>query len=175
VIYIVDHVFNDPASEPAWHAWYESYLQRLLSVPGIDSAQRFKAISHAPPRYLAMYSVESEAVYASEPYRSIGGGGSQSARFHHAYDVWTRNLFDGAQRAPALGRTQNLLVWDRPRREASPSFEGRVLWLRAAGLHRTTPWRALVVLESGELADVTRPADSLLYEPFTEYIEAARS
>ena len=169
MIYVVDHVYNDPATEPAWHEWYAGYLQRLLSVPGIYSAQRFRAIGHAPPRYLAMYSIESGDVYSSEPYKNIGGGGSQSARFHHAYEVWTRNLFEGADRAPALKHDQRLLVWDRAHPEDDGPFGSRVVWLHAVGLHKTTPYRALVVLESGEAAEGMRAADSLLYEPFTAH------
>ena len=59
MIYMVDHIFADPALEPAWHEWYSGYLRKLVSVPGIHTAQRFKAIGHAPSRYLAMYSIDS--------------------------------------------------------------------------------------------------------------------
>src|SRR5687768_14710956 len=98
---MVDHVYADLATEQAWHDWYAGYLEKLLSVPGIHTAQRFKALGCTPSRYLAMYSIESEDVYTSEAYKGIGGGGSQSAQFHHAYRLWTRNLFEGASRAPA--------------------------------------------------------------------------
>ena len=84
MIYMVDHVYADAATEPAWHAWYAGYLQKFLSVPGIHSAQRFKAIGCTPSRFLAMYSIDSADVYTSQAYRNIGGGGSQSANFHHA-------------------------------------------------------------------------------------------
>jgi hypothetical protein len=174
MIYMVDHIFSDAASEPEWHAWYAEYVGRLLAVPGIYSAQRFKAIGHTPPRYLAMYSIESEDVYSSEPYKNIGGGGSQSARFHHAYDVWTRNLFEGADRAPTLSADQKLLVWDRSHRETIGALASRAVWLRAVGLHRTTPYRALVVLAPAEAAPLAQPTGSFLYEPFTGYMEADR-
>ena len=171
---MVDHVYDDAATEPAWHEWYAGYLRRLLSVPGLDSAQRFKALRHAPSRYLAMYSIESEAVYASEAYKNIGGGGSQSARFHHAYRIWTRTLFEGADRAPVVAPAQKLLVWDRPQRESAGALDARVIWLRSVGLHQTVPWRALAVLEPAESPDIVPPAGSFLYEPFTDYIEARR-
>ena len=96
MIYMVDHIFANPQTEPAWHEWYTGYLQKLLSVPGFGSAQRFKAIDETPHRFLAMYAVESAAVYESQGYKNIGGGGSQSARFHGDYKLWTRNLFEGA-------------------------------------------------------------------------------
>ena len=85
MIYMVDHVFANPQTESAWHEWYTGYLQKLLSVPGFGSAQRFKAIDETPHRFLAMYAVGSAAVYDSPGYKNMGGGGSQSARFHGDY------------------------------------------------------------------------------------------
>ena len=76
MIYMVDHVFAEPAAEPAWHAWYSGYLRKLVAVPGLHTAQRFKAIGCTPSRYLAMYSIDSADVYASDAYRNMGGGGS---------------------------------------------------------------------------------------------------
>src|SRR5688572_1022932 len=98
MIYMVDHVYTDSATEQAWHEWYAGYLRKLTSVPGIHTAQRFKAVGRTPSRYLAMYSIDSADVYASEGYKNIGGGGSQSARFHYAYQLWTRNLFAAVAR-----------------------------------------------------------------------------
>jgi hypothetical protein len=170
MIYIVDHIFNDPATEPVWHAWYAAYLQRLLSVPGIHSAQRFKAIGHTPSRFLAMYSIDSEDVYSSEGYKAIGGGGSQSARFHSAYQMWTRNLFAGLDRAPPVAADKRLLVWDRIAREDTGVIAPRVTWLDSVGLHKTTPCRAIAILDAAELDTVPPPAGSILYEPFTDYL-----
>ena len=122
---MVDHVYADPATEQAWHEWYAGYLRKLISVPGIHTAQRFKAIGCTPSRYLAMYSIESEDVYSSEGYKNIGGGGSQSSRFHPAYQLWTRNLFDGASRAPAVRDGQRVVVFDRVRSAAETSCSSR--------------------------------------------------
>jgi len=178
---MVDHVYADPASEQAWHEWYAGYLQKLLSVPGIHSAQRFRAIGCTPSRYLAMYSIESAAVYSSEAYKKIGGGGSQSARFHHAYRLWTRNLFEGASRAPAVMPGQRLLVFDRdeaPRGgdsvldHASDRVESRATWLEAVGLHMTTKYRAFVVFNNGEVGSARLVVDGFVYEPFTSALTA---
>ena len=170
MIYMVDHVYKDPASEPAWHEWYAGYLQKLVSVPGIDTAQRFKAIGCAPPRYLAMYSVASPAVYESEAYRNMGGGGSQSSRFHDAYHLWTRNLFEGASRAPTVHDGQRLLVFDRERRDESTPLASRATWLKAVGLHMTTKYRAFVVIDAAEAVTDASISGSYLYEPFTPAI-----
>lgn len=168
---MVDHVYTDPATEPAWHDWYAGYLQKLVSVPGIRTAQRFKAIDCIPSRYLAMYSIDSAAVFTSEPYKNIGGGGSQSARFHHAYEIWTRNLFEGAAGAPPVHDGQRVVVFDRKRRETEGPVASRAIWLKAVGLHMTTKYRAIVVLDASESAPTI--AGSFVYEPFTPVITSA--
>jgi|RhiMethySRZTD1v2_1073278.scaffolds.fasta_scaffold177470_2 hypothetical protein len=174
MIYVVDHVFKDPAIEPAWHEWYAGYLQRLLSVPGIHSAQRFKAIGHSPSRYLAMYSIDSEDVYSSAAYTGIGGGGSQSARFHFAYELWTRNLFAGLDRAPPVAAGKRLLAWDRSEPAEPGALGARATWLRSVGLHMTTPYRAIAILDPAEAEALPRPSGSILYEPFTDYLTSVR-
>jgi len=170
MIYMVDHVYTDPATEGAWHEWYAGYLQKLISVPGIHTAQRFRAVGCTPSRYLAMYSVDSAEVYASEAYKSMGGGGSQSARFHHAYQLWTRNLFEGASRAPVVQDGQRVVVFDRDARGGNGPLESRATWLEAVGLHMTTKYRAFVVLDAAEAATVPAVPGSYLYESFTPVI-----
>ena len=170
MIYMVDHVYSDPTTEQAWHEWYAGYLRKLISVPGIHTAQRFKAVGRTPSRYLAMYSIDSADVYASEAYKNIGGGGSQSARFHHAYQLWTRNLFDGSSRAPLVHDGQRVLAWDSAERGGEGPLESRATWLEAVGLHMTTKYRAVVVLDAAEVATIPSVPGSYLYEPFTPVI-----
>ena len=165
MIYMVDHVFADSALEPDWHEWYAGYLRKLISVPGIHTAQRFRAIGPAPARFLAMYSIDSADVYTSEGYKAIGGG-SQSVRFHPAYQLWTRNLFDGASRAPAVKDGQRVMVWDSAERGSGGPLATRATWLESVGLHMTTKYRAVVVLDANEAAGAAVPG-AFLYEPFT--------
>jgi len=183
MIYMVDHVFADSAAEPAWHAWYALYLHKLTAVPGIRSAQRFKALGCSPSRFLAMYTVDSADVFTSEPYKAMGGGGSQSARFHAAYRLWTRNLFVAARRddtapattdirAPAIAGPQRVLVFDRDRYapSASDALEAQATWLESVGLHMTTKYRAFLVLDASVSAQAASTPGSFLYEPFTPVI-----
>ena len=162
---MVDHVYADPSTEPAWHDWYAGYLQKLISVPGITTAQRFRAVGRAPPRYLAMYSIASADVYESDAYKKMGGGGSQSARFHHAYRLWTRNLFEGASRAPAIRDDQRVLIFDAERRDENNPLISRATWLESVGLHMTTKYRALLVLETDEAVSTVALPGSYRYEP----------
>ena len=172
MIYMVDHVFADPALEPAWHEWYSGYLEKLISVPGISTAQRFKALGCTPSRFLAMYSIESADVYTSDAYKRIGGGGSQSARFHHAYQVWTRNLFEGVDRAPVVNEGQRVLAFDRNERGGDNRLGPRAVWLKSVGLHMTTPYRAFAVLDAAEAAAAAEEKGSYLYELFTAALVA---
>ena len=164
MIYMVDHVFADPKTEPEWHAWYAEYLRKLVAVPGIHTAQRFKAVGETPSRFLAMYSIDSLDVYSSDAYKRMGGGGSQSARFHDAYALWTRNVFEGAARAPLLGAGQRILVWDGGEPAPDDRPPPGTLSLKAVGLHMTTPYRSFAVLGRSAKYDVP---GSWLYEPFT--------
>lgn len=169
MIYMVDHVYTDPRTEPAWHAWYAEYLKKLVAVPGIHTAQRFRAIGEAPSRYLAMYSIDSLDVYTSDAYRGMGGGGSRSALFHPAYALWTRNVFEGAARAPSLGAGSRIVVWDATEPMPADRTPPGTVWLEAVGLHMTTPYRAYAVL--GDDAHYDLPG-SHLYEPFTAPVAA---
>ena len=122
-----------------------------------------------------MYSIDSADVYASEAYKNIGGGGSQSARFHHAYQLWTRNLFDGSSRAPLVHDGQRVLAWDSAERGGEGPLESRATWLEAVGLHMTTKYRAVVVLDAAEVATIPSVPGSYLYEPFTPVIRPTLS
>ena len=169
MIYMVDHVFANPQTEPAWHEWYAGYLHKLMSVPGFGSAQRFKAIDETPHRFLAMYSVASVDVYQSEGYKAIGGGGSQSARFHGDYQLWTRNLFGGADDVPVVNERQCVYAVDSATPDRVVPFGAKPVWLKSVGLHQTTQYRAVVVLEADGLTSARIAAVGVghFYMPFT--------
>jgi hypothetical protein len=117
VIYTVELNFSDPAREDEWNAWYETYLAQLVSLPGLDTAQRFRAVAPGAQHweYLALYSVASLDVYESEAYRSIGGGGNASVRFKDALSR-RRNIYAGIERVPEVtGAGRVLLCEDAPR------------------------------------------------------------
>ncbi len=145
MIYMVEHTFSLPELEDEWNAWYSGNLHVLLSVPGIDSAQRFCVPGANPPRYMAMYSVSSPKVFDSAAYRDAGGGGTNSVRFRPAYQVWVRNLFADIDEAPEVGTDQCLLTVDAARLPFD--LRGVALqWGRAVALHKTTPLRGFAVV-----------------------------
>lgn len=116
MIYTVELNFSDPAREDEWNAWYETYIAQLVSLPGLLTAQRFRAVplGRQPWDYLALYSITSLEVFESDAYRDIGGGGTASARFKDAIRR-RRNVYRGIERVPAVtdaGRV--LLCEDEP-------------------------------------------------------------
>ncbi|MBI4190370.1 MAG: hypothetical protein HY525_07505 [Betaproteobacteria bacterium] len=166
MIYMVDHIYTDPSTEAEWHDWYAGHLPKLLSVPGLSTVQRFKAIGVTPSRFLAMYTLESAAVYDSPAYKGIGGGGSASARFHGKYQIWTRNLFDGAVCAPKVADAEFVFVFDSdaPDHNLTSAFNN-LLWLKSVGLHMTTKYRALAVLDEEGAERARNIGSGFIYAP----------
>ncbi len=111
MIYTVELRFSDPAREDEWNAWYETYLAQLVSLPGLSTAQRFRAVAPGAQRweYLALYSVASLDVYESEAYRNIGGGGNASVRFKEAIRR-RRNVYAGIERVPQVTASRRVLL-----------------------------------------------------------------
>ena len=165
-IYMVQHVFSRPQWELDWNAWYRDNLKILLGVPGFRTGQRFKALTGTPPRYMAVYTVDSPAVFKSTRYADAGGGGTNSAKFRPAYQAWIRNLFEGIERAPEVRDNEYLVSIDSADR--SETVPGVTLtWLEATGFHKSTPYRGIGVIESDQLEGVRTHASDALYQPIT--------
>lgn len=111
MIYSVELNFSDRDREAEWHVWYESYLKQLVSLDGLNTAQRFRAV--APDtvtwEFLALYSLDSLDVYESDAYRSMGGGGNASRAYKGAI-TRRRNVYDGIERFPAVGDAARVLL-----------------------------------------------------------------
>ena len=172
MIYMVDHIYANPETEPEWHSWYAGYLRELINLPGYHSAQRFKAIGVTPSRYLSIYTIASTDVVDSPAYKNNGGGGHRSVRFHASYDLWTRNLFEGIERAPAVGNDQRVLVFDAASPDRKLPTEHKPLWLKSVpkrmvgyAQQMPTPYRALIVLAASAIAGTADFGDGFLYQP----------
>ena len=165
-IYMVQHAFSRPDWEDAWNAWYGGNLKVLLGVPGFRSGQRFKALAGSPPRYMAVYTVDSPDVFESEAYKDAGGGGTNSQRFRPAYQVWIRNLFEGIQAAPEVRAGEYLVSVDSTSQDVElPGV--RLSWLKSTGFHMTTPYRGIAVVAENEAGRVRGNSGVTLYKPIT--------
>lgn len=110
MIYTVELNFSDSDRADEWNAWYETYLAQLVRVPGLDTAQRFRAVTPGAQTwdYLAIYSIRSLDLFASEAYLSIGGGGNASFLYKDAISR-RRNVYDGIERFPQITAESNVV------------------------------------------------------------------
>jgi len=42
---MVDHVYTDPATEPAWNDWYAANIGNLLTVPGVNGGHIYEPLT----------------------------------------------------------------------------------------------------------------------------------
>jgi hypothetical protein len=116
MIYMIEIDYGDPASEAEWNAWYEAYLRDLVTVPGIDTAQRFRGENAAARKHLAVYTVASLSVYSDPRYAAVGGGGRASSRWK-AHISRRRNLYHGLAWAPEVRDSHRLVVTETSPKE----------------------------------------------------------
>ncbi|SRR6266545_6281972 len=169
MIFTSESGLTDPGRIPEWDEWYLGHLAAMIAVPGVSSAQRFRALDAGPPPSLAMYSVASSAVFDSDIYLRTRGMGPFVAAVDER--LHRRNLFDGLAVAPEVPMTAILMVADRT--EPGLSRDG-LIWLRAVGLDRSTAYRRIAVFP--DVAGARAAAASLggavaLYAPMTERLK----
>jgi hypothetical protein len=183
VIYTVELNFSDTAREDAWNAWYETYLAQLVSLPGLFTAQRFRAVDPSVQRwdYLALYSVASLDVFDSEAYRRIGGGGNASIRFKPAIRR-RRNVYTGVERVPEVTNAGRVLLCE----DAPHGFDlpdclflplAAAAWRQAGAteLDGEPSRRALAIIDAAavERLNLTLTDGLAVYAPITNrYVQA---
>lgn len=112
MIYTVEIDFTNPAFESEWADWYHGNLALIVTVPGVETAQRLEKVSQYGKRFLAIYNVTSPDVFSSEAYRAIGGGGTASSKWREWIDR-RRNLSSGIEWIPAITGESNLILTER--------------------------------------------------------------
>jgi hypothetical protein len=163
MIFMSQTGLTDYAREKELDAWYVEHLNVMVSVPGVSSAQRFKALTAGCPPSLAMYSVASPNVFQDPYYLSVRGMGEWLALVDKQY--YRRNLFDGREHAPEVATHEVLLVADRAAPE--PKLGGwEWTWLECVGIDRSTPCRGIAVVPAQTAAQVRDPG-VFVYAPAT--------
>lgn len=148
---------TDRARQADWSQWYFEHLRIMATVPGVFSAQRFITThpQHSPS--LAMYGVASADVFKGEYYLGVRGMGEWLPLIDRPW--YRRNLFDGLDTAPMVDEDQVLLVADRD--QPDPALD--CIWLKVAGIDRSTPFRGIAVVNKNTMPVV--PADVAIYAP----------
>ena len=172
MIYTVECNFSDPNTEEQWNNFYNlNKLPALISVTGIQTSQRFKAVGSGYPIYLAIHSIDSAEVLAGEEYHKKGGG--NFAQWQKYITDWHRNLHKGIDQAPAIGAEEYLLS-----SENGPESLIKIglipQEIQAVALDKSPAYRWLAKLDGSNshlLAHL--PKDVHLYAPITEQLVSA--
>lgn len=134
--------------------------ERLLSVPGFRSAQRFRGTGARHQHYLALYDVESPEVMSSPAYLGIGGGNFLTDVWKPLIQMWQRNLFERDTLAPRVPQDGALVLVDA----ATPDMVlpgCAIEWMLCVGLDRTTPFRGLAVVTRAAADAVVSAASAI--------------
>jgi len=161
MIFMSQSGLADPARAADWDRWYVEHLQLMVSVGGIDSAQRFKTVSEDHPPSLALYTVVSQTVFQDAHYQRIRGLGEFLPLIERRH--YHRNLFAGLDKAPSVRSDEMLLVWDAasPQELAGVAFA----WLEAVGIDESTAYRGVAVVRQDAGNGI--PAQIARYVPAT--------
>ena len=170
MIFMSQSGITDPAQQAAWDHWYQGHLAVMLTVNGIESAQRFTLIEGAFAPSLALYTITSPAVFQDARYLRIRGMGPWLPLIDQRY--YRRTLFAGLDIAPAVSDTGVLLVTDRAQPE--PILGGIAwTWLEAVALDRAPPFRGLAVVSRADARRVQGVGISS-YQPITAQLSPKR-
>jgi hypothetical protein len=163
MIFMSQSGITDPAQQAAWDQWYQTHLAVMLTVNGIESAQRFTLIRGTAAPSLALYTITSPAVLEDAYYLRIRGMGPWLPLIDQRF--YRRTLFAGLDAAPTVPDTGVLLVADRT--QPQPRL-GRLTWtwLEAVALECDPPYRGLAVVSRAALSRVPH-AGIACYQPVT--------
>ncbi|PQZ67941.1 sugar ABC transporter [Achromobacter sp. MYb9] len=174
MIYTVECSFADPGSEAEWNHFYSAEkLPALISVTGFHTSQRFKALSHGCPIYLAVHTIDSLDVLTGEEYRQKGGG--NFARWQQHITDWHRNLYCDIGLAPAVNEDE-LLALCASGPEPLIQMGLAPLAMRAVALEKFPERRWLAKLPRRQAALVESQSEGIyLYSPMTEQLTSSRA
>lgn len=166
MIYTVEITFSAPDQEDEWNAWYSPHLFTLLSVPGFETAQRFRRPVGDNYAYLAAYSISTAGVFESDAYRAIGGGGTASLRWKAAIRR-KRNLFDGLARLPEVSDDHRLVLLDQA---VLPQEPPNLMFvpLHVIALDRSIEHRLLTIAHRDDATQLADDPRFAVYTPMTE-------
>lgn len=173
MIYTVECSFADPDSEAEWNDFYSlDKLPALISVSSFHTSQRLRALSRGCPVYLAVHSIDGLDALMGEEYRKKGGG--NFARWQQHITDWHRNLYNGLDRAPAVGAHEYLALsasGPEPliRMGLAPSA------MHAVALEKFPERRWLAALDRARVSVVEPlPEDVHVYAPVTAQLTSSR-
>lgn len=131
-----------------WHEWYKHHLERLISIPGILTAQRFGADAETASPYLAVYTVADAGVLTSPAYRAKAGPTS-AGEWQNVMTNWYRNVVEGLDELPEIPTDGWLALFDR-KTASAPPLPREYTELRPVALDCSFIRRGLLTGSAGE-------------------------
>lgn len=163
MIFMSQSGMTDVQRQAEWDEWYLAHLRLMLTVDGVESAQRLKLLQGDNAPSLAIYTIVSSDVFQDAYYLRIRGMGEWLPLIDRRY--YRRNLFAGLDAAPDVPGASVLLVADRQQPE--PDLAGLAWhWLEAVGLDRSPLYRGLAVIPGKDIERV-HSRDMAIYQPVT--------
>jgi hypothetical protein len=148
MLYFVESDLSDRTLEMEWHAWYDSHIQRLLTVPGFLSGQRFLATHSTASPFAAIYGIKNAGVMSSETYRARFGPNAAGV-WKQRMTNWKRNLLEGIDELPDLSADSWLAVIDRYT-TGSAALPSNYTSTRPVGLDHSVVERGLLLGTNAE-------------------------
>lgn len=124
--YMVELAFPFPDERTGFDQFYSGHIDMLLSIEGLNSAQRFEATHDATAPFMAIYELAHEGVLQTTAYTSKAGPNSVTERYRPKMLNWKRNVVIG----PALHLDVPMGGWlvliDRLSADSAPLPDGFV-------------------------------------------------
>jgi hypothetical protein len=143
MLYMVEMDMPHREHREEWDEWYNHHLKLLMAIPGILSAQRFRAEVPTPSPFLAVYSIASADVMTSPTYRAKAGP-TATGIWQPLMINWFRNIVEGLQEMPAIPEDGWIALMDRTD-ETAPPLPSSYIPLRPVALDRSFVERGLQI------------------------------
>ena len=147
--YMVELAFPFADERAGFDEFYSSHISMLLSIEGLNTAQRFEATHKAAAPFMAVYSLANEKVLQSPGYTSRAGPNSVSEHYRPKMLNWKRNLVTGPELEFDVPMHGWLVIVDRITQDSPPLPES-FLSFKSIGLDMTFAERGILIGATGQ-------------------------
>ena len=168
-VYSVELGLAEPERVQEFEAWYEVHLQKLLSVPGIVAAQRFRSLVSTDSPLLALYQLESPGALETPEYKSKAGPSSASA---WKFSCWRRNIFECDGIWPDVGGDLNLVVFDGDSESTLGLVTAPTITMKPIALDRSVGIRLLAATQERAIGSPLSGWSTRIFAPISGRLRA---
>ena len=155
---MVELSFPFPEERAGFDEFYSNHISMLLTIDGLDTAQRFETTHEAIAPFMAIYSLANDHVLQSEGYTSRAGPSSVSEDYRPKMLNWKRNVVTGPAFVIDVPMSGWLMLIDRVTEHSAPLPEGFTPF-RPTELDMTFAERGILLGHSGQPPIVDNQSD----------------